>query len=239
MPKLTAFRSSIRRAVALAAPAALVISALAAGHAGAITDAEKYGTVTIVDASAGVEVVKGGEPHVCNFWFEFDLGIQADVVGWKVKQWNAAPLDGTTVLKGQGGPTDADGKLRVPDSGSLSVPNGRYNVVWDDEYPPDGSNGARSFVVDCEAAQPTPTPTPTATPTDQGTGGTQPTGSVLDLGAGGGGITPPPTDAAPAVAPQDNDLGTLAAAATLILAVLVGALTLIPRRAIDRAARNR
>jgi hypothetical protein len=237
MPRLTGLRSTLRRAAAVAAPAALVLSAFAAGHVAAITDAEKYGTVTIVDADAGVEVVKGGEPHVCTFWFEFDLGIQADVVGWKVKEWNAAPLDGLTVLKGQGGPTDADGKLRVPDSGSLSVPNGRYNVVWDDEYPPDGSNGARSFVVDCQAAQPTPTPTPTPTPATP-----TPTGSDEGIGGtagGGGGITAPPTDTAPAVAARDNDLGTLAAAATLILAVVIGALALIPRRAIRRAARNR
>ena len=225
-------RTIWRRLALAATPAALAVFVFGAGHAAAITDAEKYGTVTIFDADAGAEVVVDGQPHVCNFYFEFDFGITADVVGWKVKQWNAAPLDGATVLKGQGGPTDADGKLRVPATGSLTVPDGRYNVVWDDEYPPDGSNGARSFVVDCKAA-PTesaaPTATPTATPTETGT----------DLGVGGvvanaGGITPPPTDTSAGIAANHADNGGLVAILIAALAVLTGSTLLAPARLVRR-----
>src|SRR6187200_686831 len=76
-PMSTVPRSrTIWRRLALAAtPAALAVFVFGAGHAAAITDAEKYGTVTIFDADAGAEVVVGGQPHVCKFYFEFDLGI--------------------------------------------------------------------------------------------------------------------------------------------------------------------
>jgi hypothetical protein len=238
-------RTTLRRLVVAAAPAALVLATVGAGHAAAIGEA-KYGTVAVVDADSGQQNIVGGQPRVCSFYFEFDMNVSADVLGWKVKEWNAAPFDGLTVLKGQGGPTDAAGKLRVPDSGSLTLPNGRYNVIWDDEYPPDGSAGVQSFVVDCQPkATPTPTPTPTSmeatpSPTEEAIGGTQPTGSVLDLAAaGGGGITAPPTDTtAPAVS-RDNDLGALVAAVVIMLATLVGALAVMPRGVVSRASRRR
>ena len=218
-------RTIWRRLALAATPAALAVFVFGAGHAAAITDAEKYGTVTIFDADAGAEVVVGGQPHVCKFYFEFDLGITADVVGWKVKEWNAAPLDGATVLKGQGGPTDADGKLRVPATGSLTVPDGRYNVVWDDEYPPDGSNGARSFVVDCktapgqQSAPPSPSETATTQPTPTDTGTDLGVGGVVAGAAGGTSITPPPTDTN-AVAASTTDNGGLIAALVAVLAVI-------------------
>lgn len=218
MSALPRSRPRIRRLALAAAPAALVLAVFGAGHAAA-SDGDKYGTVAIIDADSGQEMVVDGQAHVCNFFFEFDLGIQADVVGWKVKEWNAAPLDGTTVLKGQGGPTDADGKLRVPDSGSLTVPNGNYNIVWDDEYPPDGSNGVRSFVVDCAAEE--PAEEPPAPPTDNGT----------DLGVGGtaggdaaaaGNITPPPTDTGTVASASAADNSGLIAAIVALTTVVGG-----------------
>jgi len=221
-------RPRLRRLALTAAPAALVLALFGAGHAAA-SDQEKYGTVAIIDADSGQEMVVDGEAHVCNFYFVFDLGITADVVGWKVKEWNAAPLDGTTVLKGQGGPTDADGKLRVPDSGSLTVPNGRYNVVWDDEYPPDGSNGARSFVVACAAAETEPpAPKPTDTGTDLGVGG---------VGGAVAGITAPPTDTGGVVASAIDNSG-LVAALVAILAVVAGVFLTSSRR-VAAVARRR
>ena len=235
-------RQPWRRLALAAAPAALAVLMFGAGHAAAIGEA-KYGTAAVIDGETGRQTMVGGEPHVCSFYFEFDMNVSADILGWKVKEWNAAPFDGPTVLKGQGGPTDADGKLRVPESGSLTLPNGRYNVLWDDEYPVDGSAGVQSFVVDCKPkaiATPTPTATrATPTPTEEAIGGTSPTGSVLDLAAaGGGGITPPPTDTSSPAASHDNDFGTLAAAAIAILAVLVGALAVMPRRVLRGGSRR-
>lgn len=248
MSTMHALRPAIRRIAAAAVPAAFVLATFGAGHVAAIGEA-KYGTAAVIDADTGQQTIVGGQPQVCKFYFEIDMNVSADIVGWKVKEWNAAPFDGTTVLKGQGGPTDADGKLRVPDSGSMTLPNGRYNFIWDDEYPPDGSAGVQSFVVDCEPkATPTPTPTPTPptptptatpTPTEEATGGTEPTGSVLDLSAaGGGGITPPPTDTASPASSHDNDFGTLAAVVIAALAVVVGALALMPRRALRVGSRR-
>jgi hypothetical protein len=170
--------------------AVFAVSAIAAGQAAAAD--EKYGTVSIIDAATGTENIVGGEPRVCDFYFEFDLGIEASVVAWTVKTWAATPLQGTTVVSGKGGPTDADGKLRQPDTGSLSAPDGRYNVVWDDESPVDGSNGSRSFVVSCAAAAPTPTPSGSVLPAPGG-GGTSPSGGV-EAAVGTSGLTLPPTD---------------------------------------------
>lgn len=224
-------RSRRRLPIALTVPAALALLLLGSGQAFAIDDATKYGTVTINDADTGGEVIVDGEPHVCTFTFDFDLGIEAPVLGWKVKVWNEVPLDGETVLKGQTGPTDADGRVHVPDSGALSAPNGRYNVVWDDEYPPDGSNGARSFVVDCKE--------PTPTPTDLGVGGTEPTPTEtnLDLGVGGvTAITPPPTDTStPVPAAAGNPIVPLA---ITLIALLTLVFTMSGQRLVDRSRRR-
>ncbi|MFL5750709.1 MAG: hypothetical protein ACJ767_08875 [Chloroflexota bacterium] len=234
MSPLPRSRPRIRRLALAAAPAALVLAVFGAGHAAA-TDGDKYGTVAIIDADSGQEMVVDGQAHVCNFFFEFDLGIQADVVGWKVKEWNAAPLDGTTVLKGQGGPTDADGKLRVPDSGSLTVPNGNYNIVWDDEYPPDGSNGVRSFVVDCAAEEPAeePPPPPTDNGTDLGVGGT-----AGGDAAAAGNITPPPTDTGTVASASAADNSGLIAA-IVALTTVVGGVFLTSLRRVGTLAGRR
>jgi hypothetical protein len=212
-----------RRSLAgwLVIPAILGLLLLGSGQALALTDAEKYGTVAIIDADAGTEVIVDGEPHVCNFSFVFDLGIEAPVVGWKVKVWDAAPLEGETVLKGSGGPTDADGVIQLPTSGALTAPDGRYNVVWDDEDPPDGSNGARSFVVDCSVEEPPAEEPPAEEPPAEEPPVDLPVGGVdpgLDLGVGGGGgggITPPPTDTEPTLA-ATTDNGLVAVAISLL-----------------------
>jgi hypothetical protein len=231
-------------------PAALALLGLVAGPAAAAED-DKYGTVAVIDASTDSENIVNGEPQVCEFYFQFDLNEQADVVGWVVKTWASSPLTGTTVLQEQGGPTGADGKLRQPDSGSLSLPDGRYNVVWDDESPVDGSNEHQSFVVSCPAAA-TPTPTPTA-------GGATPTPTPTATAAGGGGvatqkptggvqaahgtpaITLPPTDTALATRPSNGS--SAAAVIGLGLALIAIALLVLAgpglRASPSRSSRKR
>ena len=216
--------SRLRRLMLAAAPAALAISMFAAGPA----SAGFFGEVAIVDADSGQQVIVDSEPHVCGFWIEFDFDRVVDVIAWEIKEWNASPLDGATVLNGQGGPTDADGKLRQPESGSLTLPEGHYSIVWDDESAVDASFGHQSFVVDCEDQATGSQPAPTDT--DLGAGGSG--------GAGGGvaGLTAPPTDASPDPAAASSS--TAIPAAISVLAVLTLAFTTSAQRLHERSRRR-
>jgi hypothetical protein len=215
--------------------ATLALVALAVSPASAAGD-DKYGTVAVIDAATGTENIVNGEPQVCDFYFEFDLNETSDVVGWVVKTWNSTPLSGTTVLSGNGGPTDANGKLRQPDSGSLSLPDGRYNVVWDDETPVDGSNGHQSFTVSCESARPTPTPTPTGVVLPaSGSPRSTPTGGV-EAAVGTPKTTLPPTDTATATSGGSSAVWLIAAAMGLFGFVL---LSFAPRHVAERVRIHR
>jgi hypothetical protein len=212
----TAPRSRLRHlAAAIALPAGLVLAMIGTGSAAA----GWLGSVAIVDADAGAEVIVDGQPQVCEFWFEFDLPEAVDVVGWEIREWADSPAEGTLVLEGQGGPTDADGLLRQPESGTLTLPDGRYNVLWDDE-PVDASFVSRSFVVDCGEEAPVATESTPPAPTDEGTGGTQPTPSGQDLAAGGAAITAPPTDIV-TNADGGSDNGLLAVLVSVVAAVVL------------------
>jgi hypothetical protein len=212
-------RSRLRRLVLAAVLGALAIGIFAAGHA----SAGFFGDVAVIDADTGQETSVDGEPRVCGFWLEFDFDRTVDVVTWEIKEWSASPLDGATVLQGNGGPTDADGKLRQPDSGSLTLPDGHYSIVWDDEAGVDESFGLQSFVVDCDEST-----------------GTQPTPTGTDLGVGGivGGpaATLPPTDTEPAE-PMANETSLIALAIAL-LALMTLALTTSHQRLIARTTRR-
>jgi hypothetical protein len=219
-------------------PATLALLALAVGPASAAVN-DRWGTVAVIDASTDSQNIVDGEPQVCDFYFEFDLNETSNVVAWEVKTWNATPSAGTTVLSDKGGPTDADGKLRQPDSGSLSLQDGRYNVIWDDEDPIDDSNGHQSFTVACESATPTPTPTvapatPTPTPTPTGvvlpaTGTPKPTpAGAVEAATGTAQPTLPPTDASVSrSAGSATGIWLVAAGVGLLSFVL---LTLLPSR---------
>ena len=117
------------------------------------------GTVTVIDGTTGQQTIVDDEPEVCTFAVIFDFDQAFPVVGWKIKDWVPGNWkDGTTRLKGQGA-TDADGVMRIPDSGFFTLPEGRYNVVADDEVSINGSSLVRSFHVVCPApAEATPTP---------------------------------------------------------------------------------
>lgn len=138
------------------------------------------GTFTIIDEATGVQTIVNGEPEVCTFAVLVDLDVQEalPLVGWKIKtwvdgNWNEAP----THFKGSG-PTDATGAYRIPETGFLTLPAGRYNVILDDEYPPDGSSIVQSFHVVCPEPTATPTTEPTATPTATPTGEVEPTATA-------------------------------------------------------------
>ena len=172
------------------------------------------GTVTVIDGATGEQTIVDGEPEVCTFAVIFDFDQAFPIVGWKIKDWVPGNWkDGKTRLNGQGA-TDADGVLRIPDSGSFSLAEGRYNVVADDEWPIDGSSKVQSFHVTCpdpaeppaDDVEPTPpddreeqpaTGTPTITPPDDA-------GEVLPA-TGRPRATLPPTDAGRILGVTTND----------------------------------
>jgi hypothetical protein len=195
-----------------------------------------------LSASAALAVAPPGKVTVetagCTFTVLIDLEQHYDVVGWKVKEFNAANWnDGLTLFKGSG-PTDQNGDMTV---GPFTAPAGHYNVAVDDEYPPDGSSIVVDFTLSCAAATPTPTgselpteqPSGSALPTEQPSGSALPTGGELPIQgtppAGGvAGLTPPPTDAAAGV-PTARDDGLVLI--VLASAGLAGAALFLARRA--------
>ncbi len=143
------------------------------------------GTVTVIDGATGRQTIVDGEPEVCTFAVIFDFDQAFPIVGWKIKDWVAGNWkEGKTRLKGQG-VTDGDGVMRIPDSGFFTIPEGRYNIVADDEVPIDGSAKVQSFHVVCPTEQRPTATAPTPTPFDDG-GVQSATGTPT--------ITLPPTD---------------------------------------------
>jgi hypothetical protein len=159
------------------------------------------GTVTVIDGVTGEQTIVDGEPEVCTFAVLFDFDQAFPIVGWKIKDWVPGNWkDGKTRLKGQGA-TDADGLMRIPDSGFFTLAEGRYNVVADDEWPIDGSSKVQSFHVACpdtpdQGGEELPaTGTPTLPPDD---------GAVLPA-TGTPRATLPPTDAGSVLGVTTND----------------------------------
>ena len=65
----------------------------------------------------------------CTFTVHIDLDHAYDLIGWKVKEYNAANWnEGLTLFKGSG-PTDGSGDMTV---GPFTAPEGHYNVAVDD-----------------------------------------------------------------------------------------------------------
>jgi hypothetical protein len=181
----TATGEGRRRPSALVAALAPLFMLLALIQPATVLAKPPTGTVTVIDGVTGQQTIVDGEPEVCTFAITFQFDQSFPIVGWKVKDWVPGNWkDGETHLKGQGA-TDADGVLRIPSTGFFSLPDGRYNVVADDEWPIDGSSKVQSFHVVCPGS----------------TGGGEPGGGGEPVETGGVGgaigtpqITLPPTD---------------------------------------------
>ena len=191
----TATGEGRRRVSALVAALAPLIVLLALIQPAAVLAKPPTGTVTVIDGVTGHQTIVNGEPEVCTFAVIFDFDQAFPVVGWKIKDWVPGNWkDGETHLKGQGA-TDADGVMRIPDTGTFTLPEGRYNVVADDEWPIDGSSKVRSFHVVCpDASEPTP-PDDSEAPAS----GSPPSEEPVETGEVGAAtgrprITLPPTD---------------------------------------------
>ena len=189
-----------------------------------------------LSASAALAVAPPGKVTVetagCTFTVLIDLEQHYDVVGWKVKEFNAANWnDGLTLFKGSG-PTDQNGDMTV---GPFTAPEGHYNVAVDDEYPPDGSSIVVDFFLTCPAAPiGSETPTGSELPAE---GSAPPSGG--ELGITGtprpGKITPPPTDTNAQGA--TGNAGGWQVTLLVILALSAAAFGLMPER-IMAAARS-
>jgi hypothetical protein len=192
------------------------------------------GTVTVIDGVTGEQTIVDGEPEVCTFAVIFDFDKAFPIVGWKIKDW--APgnwKDGKTRLKGQGA-TDDDGIMRIPDSGFFTLPEGRYNVVADDESPIDGSSKVQSFHVVCpEVVEPPPDVEPP--PPDEG-GGEPATGTPTPTPDEGGAVLPATGKPRVTLPPTDGGIGGDMTSRDAWIAILgLGALTFVvvlvtPRR---------
>ena len=167
----------------------------------------------------------------CTFTVHIDLDHAYDLIGWKVKEYNAANWnEGLTLFKGSG-PTDGNGDVTV---GPFTAPEGHYNVAVDDEYPPDGSSIVVDFFLSCPAGSEAPigseAPTGSELPTE---GSAPPSGGELGITGTPRPVTPPPTDASAKGATADA--GGWQVALLVILAVSVAAFGLMPERVMAAA----
>lgn len=196
----------------------------------------------------------------CSFLVHINLDQAYDVVGWKVKEYNAANWnDGLTLFKGSG-PSDPNGDLTV---GPFTAPEGHYNVAVDNEYPPDGSSIVVDFFLSCPAGSQSPTgseapaaseqPTGSEVPaaseqpasseapaaSEQPSGGElsdqgspPPTGEELGISGTGPTITPPPTDTG---ASMGGKGGGVLPILVVVMVVSMTAFALMPRRILSAA----
>ena len=189
----TATGEGRRRTSALVAALAPLLVLLALIQPASVLAKPPTGTVTVIDGATGEQTIVDGEPEVCTFAITFDFDQSFPLIGWKVKDWVAGNWkDGETHLKGQGA-TDGDGVMRIPSVGFFSLPDGRYNIVADDEWPIDGSSKVQSFNIVCpRSTEPTPTP-PDEAGEQPATDAPEET-SEVEPAVGTPRITLPPTD---------------------------------------------
>ncbi len=190
---------------------------------------------TALAARASVSVFNAdGTPAgatVCEFYFEFN-----PVPGGEAGSWALRDASDATVEQGAYAVTSTEGD-RHPDTGSLSLPNGTYLLLWDDEDRIDNSNEELEIVVDCAAAETEAPSQSVLSETDA------PSQSVLNetdapsFGQSVGGITEAPImtqpDTSAVQGAQPDAVGWSG-----VLLVLFGALAIVilltPRRRPDR-----
>ena len=190
---------------------------------------------TALAARASVSVFNAdGTPAgatVCEFYFEFN-----PVPGGEAGSWALRDASDATVEQGAYAVTSTEGD-RHPDTGSLSLPNGTYLLLWDDEDRIDNSKEELEIVVDCAAAETEAPSQSVLSETDA------PSQSVLSetdapsFGQSVGGITEAPNmtqpDTSAVQGAQPDAVGWSG-----VLLVLFGALAIVilltPRRRPDR-----
>jgi hypothetical protein len=191
-------------------PVAAALLGLAA--AGTALGGSPSGTVSVFNAD--------GTPAgatVCDFYVVFNPVTGGEHGAWKLRNSSQGVVEqGDYHITA----TESD---REPDTGSFSVPNGTYKLLWDNEPTVDSSHSEITVVVACEAGG-TETPfqtladftdVPTSVPTSRPTGG------------GGPLITLPNTAAMNDASP---DTGAWLGAVALITGLAGFVVVLAPRR---------
>ena len=87
---------------------------------------------------------------VCDFYFEFGTAPGGETGSWELRD-----SGGTAVASGSYSVTASTGH-REPASGSMTLPNGTYTLLWDDEGVIDRSNEELQIVVECVDDTPVP-----------------------------------------------------------------------------------
>jgi hypothetical protein len=158
---------------------------------------------------------------VCAFSFEFN-----PIAGGETGTWELRDASDAVVEHGDYSVTTTDGD-RTPDSGTFSLDNGTYTLIWDDESPIDKSNQQLQIVVSCETNPATSPEQSLAAETSVVT--QKPGGGVGNVG---GGPTLPNTSA------KGQATGEPSPLAALLLPALAGLLALVvvltPRRGMPR-----
>jgi hypothetical protein len=203
--------------------AAALLGLSAAGTALALP----AGTVSVFNAD--------GTPAgstVCRFYFMFN-----PVAGGEDGAWELRNSSAVVVAAGDYHVTATEGD-REPSVGSLSVPDGTYKLLWDDEATVDASRLELTVVVQCAAtASPAPTGTPvvTAAPAPTGTATTgetpfQTVAAATNVAGGGvGGVVQQQPNTA-AVGDAKPDTGGWLTILAFLAGVVGFVLVLTPRR---------
>jgi hypothetical protein len=193
------------------------------------------GTVKIHDGAGEPASETRNEPHVCTFHLHFFFADAGDSGTWEIQVWSPGDKGALGQLSGGTNPgtytTNSDGEVRVPASGTYSLPDGHYKLFWDGDLDTDKHDKHKVFWVECGdqgggQAPATPTPTPTSPGGGGGEGGggvgptqgTNPTPTPVSGGVGPTqGTNATPTPANGGVAPTENTApegGVAAATAT-------------------------
>jgi hypothetical protein len=179
-----------RRATVSAGLAAI---ALLWALSGAAVAKDRDTDIFIHAGDTEVEPVVGGVITVCAFHL-LAVPRGTDPDGHETGFWRITNLaTGAVALEGQYEVTDPDPQ-RIPDSGLFALPEGMYNLWWDDEPFAPGSHLEKDFAVDCPSGQPTPSPTPSPAPTRSAaptpSGSATPTQSAAPTPSGSAAPTP-------------------------------------------------
>ena len=184
----------------------------------------------------------GDPPTVCDFHLHASVSGSGESGHWEIWTGDGSELVEAGTYDASPGADDV-----IPDSGSMTLDDGDYQLRWDDE-PIDNSRDEIDFTVDCPEATATPSPTPTPTPTGGAAGETGtpvPTATATATPAGGvlaetgtPRITLPPTDstASAATSSSSNALGL---AAILLLGSTALLVAVRPATAAIRVRRRR
>src|SRR5690349_5293125 len=126
-------RTAVVRAAGLLAAILLAVYAGIGPSALAHQDtAGNNGTVKVHDGAGEPSPSEvRNEPHVCTFHLHFYFADPVQAGSWEIQEWAPTGQKGSVVLTGTYD-TAGDGEDRQPEQGAYSLPDGHYQLVWED-----------------------------------------------------------------------------------------------------------